>query len=120
MGYIGNFRNRPWYRQWISDSYTWLLNKMFGLDLVYFNGQTVFKTKDLRSIKMTTNSFAFNAEVLIRLLTSGRKFSYETSPYIVRPTRGSSLFRIKNLWGIFSNLMRLFFEIRLGIGAKKR
>jgi glycosyltransferase involved in cell wall biosynthesis len=120
IGYVGNFHIRAWYRRWISKSYTHLLNALFGLHLVYFNGQTIFRTKDLRSIKMTTDSFAFNAEALIRLLKSGKGYTYMAVPYIVRPTTGSSLFRIKNLVGVFSNLMRLFFEVRLGFGVKKR
>lgn len=111
--YIGNFKVRPLYRRIISDGFTTLLNLLFGLDLKYYNGYVLHRTKLLKKVRMTTNSFAYQAEILVRLLKSRRGYSYIQVPYRTAKTIGSSCFRIKNLIGVLITVIRLFFDIYL-------
>jgi dolichol-phosphate mannosyltransferase len=111
IAYIGNPQVRPWFRRIISGSFTLLLNLFFGLRLKYYQGQAIHKTSNLKKIKLTTNSFAFQAETAIRLLKSRKKYSYIQVPYDTVRTTGSTLFRPKNLIGVFTAVLRLFYDI---------
>jgi dolichol-phosphate mannosyltransferase len=111
MTFIGNPEIRPWYRRLISASFTLLLNLLFGLKVKYYNCYALHKTKILKQVKMTTNSFAYQAEVLVRLLKSKKKYSYISVPYRAKKTIGSSAFRIKNLIGVFIAVVRLVYDI---------
>jgi hypothetical protein len=60
-------------RHFISQSYTWLLNKFFRLNLKYYNGLTVFPTFVLRSLNLVADGFLFTAENLIKAIKRGYK-----------------------------------------------
>ena len=84
---------------------------LFGLDVKYYNGYVLHKTRILRKVKMSTNSFAYQAEILIRLLKSKKKYSYIQVPYKTAKTIGSSMFRLKNLIGMVKTVLKVFFDI---------
>lgn len=109
--YIGNPEVRPRIRRLLSAAFTSTVNALFGLRVRYYNGCALFRTADLRSVPMTTDSFAFQAEVLVRLLRQGR--SYTELPYLIRPTTGTESFRLRNLAGVARTLARLFIELRV-------
>jgi glycosyltransferase involved in cell wall biosynthesis len=64
---------RSFFRHFLSQSYTWLLNKFFRLDLKYYNGLTVFPTSVLRSLNLVADGFLFTAENLIKAIKRGYK-----------------------------------------------
>ena len=109
--YVGNPEERQLYRNIVSWSFTTLLNVLFGYNLKYYNGLVLYETKILKNIKMTTNSFAYQAEVLIRLFKKG--YSHKEVPFYVEKTKGTTAFRIKNMIGVFFTVLRLFFEINI-------
>jgi len=111
MSYVQNPEARTWIRRIISSSFTKTLNLLFGLKLKYYNGYTVHKTKLIKKTHLTTNSFAYQAEALIRLLKKGH--SYLQVPFLTAKTSGSSMFRLKNLVGIGKTVLRLFWEVRI-------
>jgi glycosyltransferase involved in cell wall biosynthesis len=111
--YIATPKQRPLYRQIVTWSFRTMLNILFGLHLKYYNGHVIHTTRFVRKVKMSTNSFAYQAEVLIRLLKGKRKLSYIEVPYRCRKSKGkSSCFKLKNLIGVTRLVTRLFFEIR--------
>jgi glycosyltransferase involved in cell wall biosynthesis len=59
---------RSSFRRFISQSYTYFLNKLFHLNLKYYNGLTVFPTSVLRSLSLAANGFLFTAENLIKAI----------------------------------------------------
>jgi len=111
ISYIGNRKIRSLYRRVISDGFVTLLNLLFDLRLKYYNGYNMYKTRDLKRVKLTTNSFACQAEAIVRLLKSKKRYSYFQIPYYTRKTTGSSLFRIKNLIGVIRTVTQLFIDI---------
>ncbi|SRR4030043_138516 len=111
LSYINNPEERAWSRRFLSRAFTIILNVLFGLDVKYYNGYVLHKTRILRKVKMSTNSFAYQAEILIRLLKSKKKYSYIQVPYKTAKTIGSSMFRLKNLIGMVKTVLKVFFDI---------
>lgn len=111
ISYIYNPEVRSLYRRILSKSFTKLLNLLFGLNIKYYNGCVVHKTALLKNVKMATNGFAYQAEILVRLLKKGH--SYIEIPYMVEETEGSELFRITNLIGVFLTVAKLFIDINI-------
>lgn len=113
LSYTTNKTARPMSRRIISASFTKLLNILFGFNLKYYIGMVVYETSLVKNVKMTTNSFAFQAEILIRLLKSGH--SYKEIPMKIKPYGGSvtKVFRITNITGVLMTVLRLFFDIYL-------
>lgn len=111
IAYVGNPGVRQLYRNVVSWGLTTLLNVLFGYNLKYYNGLVLYRTEMLKNIRMSTNSFAYQAEVLIRLFKKG--CSYKEIPFYIEKTEGTTSFRIKNIVGVFFTIVRLFFEIRI-------
>jgi len=104
-----NRKARALHRRVVSGAFTNILNLLFGLHLKYYNGIAIYKTNLIRRVKMRTNSFALQAETLIRMIKGG--CSYKEVPMIIRGIEQSKLFRIKNLIGVFTTIVRLFFDV---------
>ena len=109
--YHGNPEVRPRYRNIITWGFTTTLNLLFGLHVRYYNGPVVHKIEFLKRVKMNTNSFAYQAEIIIKLLKRGH--TYKKMPYSFMKTRGTSIFRIKNVVGVSLTILRLFFEVNI-------
>ncbi len=71
VAYMDNIRERSLFRKTASRLYTGLMNFLFGLNLKYYNGPTIYPREVLRSVCLTSNGFDFFAELLIRCLKSG-------------------------------------------------
>ncbi len=100
---------RPFYRDIISIIFTWSLNLLFLKRIRYYCGLTITRTDAIRKVKMTTDSFAMQAEVMIQLLKMG--YSYKQYPmYQLRDHGTSAMFRWKNAAGVAWTVIRLFFE----------
>ncbi len=71
--YHGEGDQRCWMRRGISRLYTGILNKIFRLNIKYYNGLTVFPAEVLRAHPLISGGFALSAESLIRAIKSGTK-----------------------------------------------
>ena len=113
MTYISNPEARPLLRRIMSACFTDTINVLFGLNLGYFNGMVIYETELVQKVRMTTNSYAFQAEILIRLLKSG--CSFMELPMVVRPQRvpRTNVFRLNNIVGSFATIAKLFLEIQV-------
>lgn len=115
MSYSKNKKARPLIRRIISAGFTTLLNLLFGLHLKYYNGMVLYETELVRRAKMTTNSFAFQAEILIQLIKRGHSYK-EIPMYIQEKERTkTNMLRVKNLIGVFRTVMTLFLKYTLKI-----
>ena len=85
--------------------YTSMINFLFGQNINYYMGYVLHKTKLLKKVKMSTNSFGIHIEILVQLLRKGH--SYVQVPYLVKATKGTSTFRLKNLFGIGWTIVKL-------------
>jgi dolichol-phosphate mannosyltransferase len=106
INYIENTGARPLYRQIISATYTNFLNILFGLNLKYYNGSPLCKTKLVRSVNLTTNSNGLWAELVIKLIKTGH--SYKEIPMRIRKKEMSgNIFRLKDIIGVIRTVTKL-------------
>lgn len=105
-----NTEIRPFYRRIISTGFTILMNFLFGMHLKYYLGPVVHKTELLKKAKITTNSFAYQAEILVHLIKIGRHSYKEVGVYNRKPEK-TSMFKLKNLVGVGKTVITLFFDI---------
>lgn len=105
-------KTRPWVRRVTSALFTRMVNFLFGLKLHYYNGAVIHRTELIRSITIHTNSFAYQAEALVRLLKRG--CSYVEVPYssATYDEIFSYAMKPKNLASVFKALIYLFMELR--------
>lgn len=104
---------RGYFRQIVSKFFTLIMNMLFGLRIRYFNGPCIHRRDLLTKTRMTTNGFAFMAEINIRLLKAG--FSYvEVGLHNRDRTQGnSSAFVFRNFLRVVNLMMKLFWEIQV-------
>lgn len=97
-------------RYLLSRAYTNLLNKIFSLNLNYYNGLSVHKTSNLKSLQISSGGFGFQAEILIKSLKSGS--SYVEAPVWGAEEKGSSFaLRPRNWISVSKTIFRLIFEV---------
>ncbi len=118
IGYIANQDIRPLFRRIMSVFFVNTLNLLFGLRLKHYMTLQSYETKSVQKVKLTTNSFALPAEILIRLLKRG--YSYKEVPIYNKELdhNKTMCFRFRNLVGIIALVTRLLFEINFGKRAK--
>ena len=110
--YTTNTGVRPWVRRACSRAYTMLINSLFGHNLRYYNGTSIYRASDLRSICIRTDSFAYQSEVLLKLLRKGK--SYVEVGIQIKPPIGSTpkALRFRNLVNVLKAVLQLVVEIR--------
>lgn len=104
-------KTRPWFRRFTSACFTRIINFLFGLKVHYYNGSVVHRTKSIQKISIRTNSFAYQAEALVKLLHQDS--SYLEIPYSSASYDGlfSYAMRPKNLIAVFKAISLLFIEV---------
>ena len=108
--YVVNKELRPIHRRLISELFTSTLNTLFNLRLKYYLGENIYKTNMIKKINMTTNSFAYQAEILVKLLKSGHSYT-EIETKMQKRTGKSKMFKIKNIVGVIKTVFTLVLEI---------
>jgi hypothetical protein len=89
-----------------------VVNSLFGLKINYYNGSVVHRCDLIRRVDIRTNSFAYQAESLVKLLKQGH--SYVEVPYTSATYDGmfSNAMRPKNLFAVFKALIDLSLDLR--------
>lgn len=94
-------------RKFLSRGFTVFVNTMFGLNVKYYNGIVVHKTENLRKLVIRTNSFAYQAEVLVKLLKNGASYIECGLNTVPRADGKSKALKISNLIRVWTAIMRL-------------
>lgn len=102
---------RPRARQVISKVFAGLIRAASGLNVRYFNGLVVHRT-DLvrRALAEISDGFAYQAEILVRLIQLGLK--YREVGLLIHPRPKTSAFRLSNLINTALNTFRLVCRLR--------
>jgi|MDTC01.1.fsa_nt_gb glycosyltransferase involved in cell wall biosynthesis len=116
--YTNNPSARPFYRRIISRLFISVMNLLFGLNLRYYNGVILCKTKLMQNLKLTSNSVGLMAEVIVSLIKTGHTYK-EVPVYIRKTIESGHIFRIKNLVGIVKTVSSLFFKFQILRSNKK-
>lgn len=111
--YTVNYWIRPLARQCLSKFFTKTLNFLFNLKLNYYNGPVIYKKEIIKSVNLSTDSFAFQAEALVKSIKSGHSF-IQVGMFLKERTYGKSkAFRFKNIVGVLKTVIVLFLEVNL-------
>ena len=89
------------------------MNLLFGLRVGYYNGNVIHRTRLIQAVPIRTNSFAYQAEALVKMLRA--HCSYVEVPYASRTYDGlfSNAMKPKNLIAVVQCLLRTFVDVRL-------
>lgn len=117
LPYHANAAERSLFRRALSGAFTALINLLFGHSLRYYNGPVIHRRELLASAPMTTDGFAYQAEILLHLLRRGHSY-VETGMNIRSRQHGHSkaLYPV-NVWRVFSTVGRLFWRLRIAGGG---
>jgi len=109
VGYTRDmWRSRSWQRAIVSKTFTRLVNLITGRRLQYYNGLQIHQAAVLRSLRIESRGYGFQAEVLVKALHAGATFSEIPVDLIERMHGESQAFRLKNLADVARTLALLF------------
>lgn len=111
--YVATPAVRTWSRRLISAAFVWLVNRLFGLRLRYFNGPCVHRRVLLQVVPMRTHGFAYMAAILVRLIRSGRSYVEVPMRLQIRQHGQSKAFKPKNIVSVLTTIASLFWEVRI-------
>ncbi len=97
-------------RYLLSHVYTGLVNRLFGLNLHYYNGLPVHRRDLLQKISITSGGFGFQAEVLVKLIKSGATY-VEVGVHGAEETNESDALRLRNWLSVGHTVYHLLQEI---------
>lgn len=113
LAYLKGYGDRHWTRRLVSFLYVAGINLLFGLRIRYYNGPTIAKTKERRTIPSMTDGVAQLAVVTTTLLRRG--LSYKEVPITLSPERkGLNVQTLKrNLPDVIKTLALLFWKLNI-------
>jgi glycosyltransferase involved in cell wall biosynthesis len=103
LPYLANKKLRTWSRRLGSFGYTKLINMIYRLSVPYYNGFVPRRNK-LNQIKQVSESYAFQAEIVVKLIKGG-------CTYIDIPLLNTPQGEAKSVALHTRQLIRLFREI---------
>jgi len=113
ISYMANPGSRPLLRRIASRFFVIMMNILFGLNLKYFNGYLVTRTKLVKSLPLHSNGLAIFAEIIVRLIKKG--VSYKEVPFIhkERKTHKSKALSINSVTQTLATIGALVKDIYL-------
>jgi hypothetical protein len=119
VSYMTDGHERPLGRRIGSAGFTMLMNVLFGLRMPYYNCM-VPRCEDLRQITITTASYAFMAEALVKLLKAGHDYVEVGVVHGHHVRRESAALRPRNLIGVVNAIFKLVRELRKPVHVHPR
>ncbi len=112
MTYMLSMQNRPWHRRALSRSFVVLLNTLFGLKLRNYNGAPLYRSTDIRALKVrSSQGMTLLAECLVRLIKSGATYKEIPSDFIGRKGGQSRALRFRNFIECFQVISCLIWDV---------
>ena len=108
-----NTFDRPLIRQILSKLYTKIINILFSKDLKYYNGSILLKKSLYQTIQIEADSYAFEAEMLLKLLFKNHSYTQIDVIDVFESSRNSRAFTLKNISGVTFTVLKLFFQLRI-------
>jgi len=108
--YYSNNAERSIFRNIFTLAYTPFLNLIYGTSFPYFNGLTLYKTRDLKKIKFRNSSFSYQIEIFVYLFHK-YKLKIKIVPTILKDRKkGSKAFRLKNSILVVFSVAKVFIR----------
>lgn len=112
LSYTANMESRTLFRRILSRIFTGLCNLMYGLNMTYYNGTSIYPRVLLQSLDLRNDSFAYNVEAFVLAIKSHPKLTYKEVPVILDQGKTSgAAFKLNNIVGIGKTLLRLFWRV---------
>jgi glycosyltransferase involved in cell wall biosynthesis len=93
----GMWHSRTWRRTAISKAFTFLVNVITQHWLAYYNGLQIHRTSVLKSLRIESRGYGFQAEVLVKALRCTRTYREVAMDLTERARGESQAFRLKNV-----------------------
>jgi dolichol-phosphate mannosyltransferase len=100
-------------RAFASKGFTTVLNWTFWLKVGYYNGAVLQRNELLRGIEITTNSFAYQAEALVKLIARGATYKHCHVRIQERAAGRSSALSLKNQIAVWKTILHLLAVVGL-------
>jgi glycosyltransferase involved in cell wall biosynthesis len=100
-------KSRTWARTVISKTFTLLVNLITWRHLRYYNGLQIHQAPILKSLRIESRGYGFQAEVLVKALRLTRTYVEVPMDLIEREKGESKAFRLKNVVDVLHTLRRL-------------
>jgi glycosyltransferase involved in cell wall biosynthesis len=97
-------RSRTWRRTIVSKAFTLLLNAITGRRLQYYNGLQIHLAAVLKSLRIESSGYGFQAEVLVKALRRTTTYLEVPMDLIERRHGESKAFRVKNVIDVVRTL----------------
>lgn len=110
--YFTNQEIRPLFRRVLSRTFTRLLNTLTGYSLHYYNGTVLFRTPLLKGYSIRSRGFAFQAEILIHMLSIGSTYKELATTIQRRGSGKTKAFSLSNLFSMASFMTDLVLRYR--------
>lgn len=88
---------RPYYRKFASNTFTKIINFLFGYKLKYYNGIPVVKRSVINSINITSKSPLFMAEIVLKILKLGLNYDQRIIYFQERQEGKSAIFNLRTI-----------------------
>jgi glycosyltransferase involved in cell wall biosynthesis len=110
--YVTNAEVRSFARRMASRGFVGLMNALFGLDVPYYNGLVVHRLDLLRGIEIETDSFAYQAEAIVKLLKGGADYAAVGVEINAVEHGGTTAFRLSNV----IRVLRTLWDLKRRVG----
>jgi len=108
IGYTHDMlRSRTWTRTFVSKLFTFLVNAITRRRLTYYNGLQIHKATILKSLRIESGGYGFQAEVLVKALRLAPTYVQVPMDLIERQKGESKAFRVKNFVDVWRTLTLL-------------
>lgn len=112
--YAANQHERTWLRRLIARGFCAVLNLVFGLDLRQYTHLVLCEAETARRVPIRTNSYAYQAEALIKMIKSGCTYvQVGVEDDFKREAGYSKAFRPRNVLGVAAFFVRVFWDVRV-------
>jgi len=108
--YFGKNDSRSLSRVYVSKSFTFLINLISGHKIQYYNGPVIHKTFNVMRWSPDTHGFAYQAEIIVKVLDEKGSFSEVMISNLDRNEGSSSAFTVKNLFSVAHSVLQIFLR----------
>jgi glycosyltransferase involved in cell wall biosynthesis len=98
---------RTWTRTFVSKAFTLLVNLITWRGLTYYNGLQIHRAAILKSLRIESHGYGFQAEVLVKALRLAPSYVEVPMDLIEREKGESKAFRVKNFVDVWRTLRLL-------------
>ena len=98
---------RSLFRYYLSNVFTLIVNFIFNMNIKYYNGTVLHKSDLLKKLKINTNGFDYQAEILIKLINLGHTYEFIKVKINEREIGKSKAVSINNSLKIIKNLIQI-------------